>query len=478
MRDLRHLTMERGITETKRPPRYNENFVFPDKLSPYYQVLNYTGPELMIGGPAGTGKTHAGVMKGHKLACMYPGSVGVFVKKVKESIKRTVIPTYYDVLGYNPMTNPGFVRGFGNTQPTEFHYQNGSLIFNIGLNDPKQLDSLQTDWFFVNQAEELDESDWEILRTRNRGMKMDFRITFGDCNPSYPEHFLCPYPDNDNRRKEIVCVPTQHTDNPALFWQKMWTALGEEYVLNTLQSLTGLNYDRYYLGKWVFGEGAVFEDFDRKKHISSAQWRKDDFGSEWEWYRSIDYGSTAPKVCQLWAVKDRQEYRLVSEIYKTKLHAGYFYDMLMAMTQDWVNLEKVNWSTADHDGEATLVMEEKEKTEKKGLKLRKVKKHDRLLGRIELQKQYYADDKVLYNKNTLWHDKDESLIEKGAPWATPMEIGRYAYPQKKGATKDVPIKEHDHGIDSQGYFLDTENDYEKPYTPLIASITTPKQTWF
>ena len=54
-----------------------------------------------------------------------------------------------------------------------------------------------------------------------------------------------------------------------------------------------------------------------------------------------------------------------------------------------------------------------------------------------------ADDKVLYNKNTLWHDKDESLIEKGAPWATPMEpIGRYAYPQKKGATKDANLSKN------------------------------------
>jgi hypothetical protein len=460
MRDLRSIKMERGITDSKLPPRYNPDFVFPDKLSPYHQVLNFTGSEMMVGGAAGTAKTHHCVLKAHKLACMYPGSVGVFVRKVKESIKRTIVPTYYDVLGYNPMTNPGFVKGFGNTQPTEFHYQNGSLIFPVGLNDPKQLDSLQTDWFYVNQAEELDEGDWEILTTRNRGIKMDFRITFGDCNPSFPEHFLCPYDDNDNRRKEIVYVPTQHTDNPLFYRQGEWTDFGIEYVHGTLQRLTGLNYDRYYLSKWVFGEGAVFESFDRKKHISDKQWRKGDFGSEWKWYRGIDYGSTAPKVCQLWAVKDREEYRLVSEIYKTQLEAGDFYDMLMSMTADWVDLSKPKWTSADHDGEATLVLEKKEKSEKKGLRLRKVKKYERLLGRIELQKQYYADDKIMYNKNTLWHDKDENLIEKGAPWTTPMEIARYAYPEKKvGRRDDVPVKEHDHGIDAQGYVLDEENDY-------------------
>ena len=271
-------------------------------------------------------------------------------------------------------------------------------------------------------------------------MKMDFRILFGDLNPSYPEHFLCPYDDNDNRRKEVEYVPTQHTDNPVLFWQGDWTQLGIEYVQNTLESLTGLNYDRYCLGKFVFGEGAVFEGFDRKKHISPVQWRKDDFGSDWEWYRSIDYGSTAPKVCQLWAVKDREKYRLVSEIYKTQLHAGHFYDWIMQMTADWVDLDKVDWTTADHDGEATLVLDEKEATEKKGLALRKVKKHARKLGRIELQKQYYADDKIMYNKNTLWHERDDSLIEAGNPYATPMEIARYSYPENTTGNRDEPVQ--------------------------------------
>ena len=32
IQDLRHLKMERGITEAKMPPRYNPDFVFPDKF--------------------------------------------------------------------------------------------------------------------------------------------------------------------------------------------------------------------------------------------------------------------------------------------------------------------------------------------------------------------------------------------------------------------------------------------------------------
>lgn len=79
MRDLRHIKMERGITGSKRPPRYNPEFVFPDKLSPYYQVLNSTAPEMMVGGAAGTAKTHHCVLKGHNwLACIPAVSVCLF----------------------------------------------------------------------------------------------------------------------------------------------------------------------------------------------------------------------------------------------------------------------------------------------------------------------------------------------------------------------------------------------------------------
>ena len=303
--------MTKGITETPRPPRYNPDFVFPDKLSPYYEVLNTKTRELMVGGPAGTAKTHHCVMKGHKLACIYPKSVGVFIRKVKESIKRTVIPTYYDVLGYNPQTNPQFVKGFGNTQPTEFHYSNGSFVFLVGLNDPKQLDSLQADWFYVNQAEELEESDWEIITTRNRGKNMPYRIVFGDCNPSHPLHFLCPYEDNENRRQRIHYVATKHEHNPAFYRDGEWTAFGNEYVNEDLETLTGLNYDRYRLGLWRAPEGAVFV-IDKCHIIPILPWDQEEGDPHHEpieaynFYRAMDFGMhPSPSVC-LWFAEHKQ----------------------------------------------------------------------------------------------------------------------------------------------------------------------------
>lgn len=308
---LSSLTMQKGLTETLRPPRYNPDFIFPDKLSPYYGVLKTKQRELMVGGPAGTAKTHHCVLKAHKLACNYPNSTGVFVRKVKDSLKRTVVPTYYDILGYNPMEAKGeFVRGYGNTRPEEFRYQNGSIIYLVGMNDPKQLDSLQTDWFFANQAEELEEDDWQIMVTRSRGTKMPYRIVFGDCNPSYPEHFLCPYPDNPYRRDRVHYIPTKHEHNPKFYWDDDWTEFGREYVLDDLESLTGLNYDRYRLGLWRAPEGAVFH-LEKCHIIPQLPWEREKSDPKYEpfdsfnMYRGMDFGMyPSPEVC-IWIAEHK-----------------------------------------------------------------------------------------------------------------------------------------------------------------------------
>lgn len=303
--------MTKGITKAPRPARYSLDFIFPGEHSPFYEVLDTKTRELMVGGPAGTAKTHHVVMKAHKLACNYPKSVGVFVRKVKETIKRTVIPTYYDVLGYDAMVDKSqFVKGIGGTRPEEFRYSNGSIIYCIGLNDPKQLDSLQMDWFCGNQCEEFDEDDWQLLVTRNSGDNMPYRIGFGDCNPSFPTHFLCPYEENENRREGIRYIETIHENNPAYYWDDEWTKLGEDYVLGDLETLTGLRYDRYRLGLWRAPEGAVFT-IDKCHILPFLPWdreRKDPHYAPMEaynFYRAMDFGMSSPSVC-IWLAEHKQ----------------------------------------------------------------------------------------------------------------------------------------------------------------------------
>lgn len=439
------------------PARYNEKFIFPDLDNPHSKTLDFTGEEFVAIGPAGTGKTDACIMKAHKMACMYPGSQGVFLRSTKESVKTTIIPSYYNILGYNPMYDVRYVQGFGGTRPDFFRYRNGSEIKVLGMQNPKELDSTQWDWIYVNQLEDLEQPEFEILTARCRGENVPYNLVFGCANPSYPEHWINP--DNPDRRSSLDYITTLHIHNPRYYLNGEETPHGKRYMAR-LKRMKGLRFKRYYLGLWVAAEGVVFESYDREKHVSKKQWRKGDFGSGWKWFRSIDFGATNPKCCQLWAMKeDRSKYRLVQEIYQTKLESQEFYHKIIEMSDKWT--DRVEWTTADHDGEANLILEGMEKTHRKGLVLRKVKKNQRLLARIELQKEYYEDDKFEYNLNTLSHPPDERLIEENKPTNTVQELPRYAYrEERKGNLQDeFPVPINDHGIDAQGYFVDEENNY-------------------
>ena len=354
MRSLSSIRME--SSRTKRPPRYNPDYIWPSELDlfgnkhPHYQALKYTGPEMMVGGPANTGKTHVTVSKGHKLACLYPGSVGYFVKKTKESIKTTIIPTYYDVLGYNAAISPGFVKGYGGVTPYLFQYANGSEIRILGLNDPAELDSTQPEWIYVNQAEQLELDDWQKLTIRCRGSKMPYNIVFGDCNPTFPQHFLCPYLENQYRRDSILYLPTHHEHNPILFNQEDGSKYPKGIAeLDKLDKLTGTQRARYRDGQWIGNEGLVYDYLqsvyliERGKLPDISQWNK---------YRAVDFGY-GTFVC-IWVAQD--PLTKTSIVYREYRKAEGIVEDHAREIQRLSQGETILGTIADHDAEdaATL----------------------------------------------------------------------------------------------------------------------------
>ena len=51
-------------------------------------------------------------------------------------------------------------------------------------------------------------------------MKMDYRILFGDCNPSFPEHFLCNYDDNDEPPpRSGIRTDSAHSQPCTVLWR-------------------------------------------------------------------------------------------------------------------------------------------------------------------------------------------------------------------------------------------------------------------
>ena len=89
------------------------------------EVLYAKGPEVLLSGPAGTGKSRAILEKLHACAEKYPGMRALIVRKTRESLSETGLFTFETKVvpeGHAILT--GILRN--NRQ--HYHYPNGSGI--------------------------------------------------------------------------------------------------------------------------------------------------------------------------------------------------------------------------------------------------------------------------------------------------------------------------------------------------------------
>lgn len=241
--------------------------------------------ELIIGGPSETGKTWAALWYLDAFLRRYPGEQGALVRKVRVTIVPTVLRTYLRLQSLWPEDQRASGRGGNN--PSWYDYPNGSRLWIGGMDDPGKVLSGERAIIYVNQAEELDEADWETLTTRatGRGSAAPYAQVLGDCNPGPEDHWII-------RRRDagaLTLLDSRHEDNPTLHDGHDWTDQGRR-TLATLDALTGVRYQRLRLGRWVGAEGQFFTEFDPARHVLRLAERP----SDWPVWGALDYGFAHP----------------------------------------------------------------------------------------------------------------------------------------------------------------------------------------
>src|SRR6188768_714091 len=89
------------------------------------ELFKHHEPEIVISGPAGTGKTYWAVWRLHLAALKYPGMRGIMLRKTQEDLTASALVTFQErVLGAGKWA----VRPFGGSKlkPAGFQYANGS----------------------------------------------------------------------------------------------------------------------------------------------------------------------------------------------------------------------------------------------------------------------------------------------------------------------------------------------------------------
>jgi len=254
-------------------------------------------PEVVIAGPAETGKTLAMWWKIHTLANRYPGAQISIIRKVLSDIYGSALRTFkrdFIDRGYAPGIMP-----YGGEKPQWYDYPNGSRIWVGGLDKPGKTLSSERDMIYVNQCEQLGLPDWEYLTrcVTGRGAVMPYTQLAGDCNPGPPTHWI----KGRANEGKLTLFESTHRDNPTLWDRERgeWTEQGERSRA-TLSNMSGSRLLRLYHGLWAAPEGAIYDVFDEEKHVVKH------FDPPALWPRAVGIDPFGAYIAAVWLAWDAQ----------------------------------------------------------------------------------------------------------------------------------------------------------------------------
>lgn len=402
--------------------------------------------EVLLSGPAGTGKSRACLEKVHLMALLNPGMRGLLVRKTMVSLGSTGLVTWREHVAAESIAI-GDVVWYGGSQQeaAAYRYSNGSAVVVGGMDKATKIMSSEYDVVYVQEATELTLNDWEAITTRLRNGKISFQQLLADCNPSTPTHWLKQRSD----RGDTLMLESRHEDNPVLFQPDgTLTPAGRDYV-GKLDKLTGVRFHRLRHGRWVAAEGLIYEEWDPAVHLVD----RFEIPDTWTRWWSVDFGYTNPFVCQFWAEDPDGRLWLYREIYFTRRlvedHARQILS-IVAPGGKWIE-PRPRAIICDHDAEDRATLERHlgmstvaaRKTVSDGLQAVQTRLKVAGDGKPRL---FILRDSVV--------ERDPALEEAKKPCSTTEEIVGYIWDQAEGKPpKEVPVKENDHGCDAKRYVV-------------------------
>lgn len=439
------------------------------------EVFENQAEEVLISGPAGTGKSRACLEKLHMVCLLTPNVRALILRKTLTSLGSTALVTWRNYVIKESLVT-GYVVYYGGSQQeaAQYRYKNGSTVTIGGLDKPTRIMSSEYDIVYVQEATEITLEDLEMIKTRLRNWQISFQQLLMDCNPAGDKHWLKLRANNGI----TVLIESRHEDNPRLFDYDEATSVhtvtkaGAKYI-GILDNLTGVRHKRLRLGLWVSAEGIVYEEFDPAIHV--LPWEYDDEGKrlplpdEWPRYWVIDFGLVNPFVLKCYAEGPDGELYAYREIYMTQRTVAEHVEKIMSIvrpeiTVTWYDhLNRVERSETkrewiepkptavicDHDAEGRRTFEKASglgtqaaiKWVSDGIDLHKMRLKP---GPDGYPRFYYMEDILV--------ERDEDLAQALLPVTSVDEYPAYQWEVgADGRKKEQPLKKDDHGVDTDRY---------------------------
>ncbi len=402
------------------------------------ELFSRREPEVLIAGPAGTGKSRACLERLMGLALQNPGCRLLMVRKTAVSLTSTALVTWKrDVIP--ELVEAGVVTYFGGSkaEPAQYRFSNGATVEMGGMDKPSRIMSSEYDCVYVMEGTELSEDDWEAITSRLRSDVISFQSIMADCNPDRPSHWLKKRCD----RGDTVLLESRHQDNPTLYDDDgHLTDKGSNYI-DKLDKLTGIRYQSLRLGLWVAAEGTIYE-YDPAIHLIDRY----DIPDDWNRYWAVDFGFVNPFVCQMWAEAPDGELIMYREYYGTRRLVSEWAELILDDVTDddgeWLDPRPIA-IICDHDAEGR-------ETLSRIIGQGTVAAIKRVTDGIQAVQQRLKDERVLFMRDSS-AVTDPELSNVSKPTGVTEEFGGYIWAGK--GVKEQPVKENDHSMDALRYMI-------------------------
>lgn len=408
--------------------------------------MHSTAPNNLLSGAVRAGKTRPLVERCLADALKYPGGRFALVRKTRATLEETTLRSFLvDACGCptadDPLQGYGLIKSW-NKSKLKGRLQNGSEIICFGLDrragerEPRKIGSLELTKTYVDEATELEESDFNMLWTRLSYQKhgSDPQL-FMATNPAGKSHWIYKRFIQKNSNCHVGYV--NPFDNPFL---------SREY-LNELNEIPHASnfYRRMVLGEWIDFLGQVFDCFDEEKHVIDSVPKLS--GKAFN-FRSIDFGGRNPFSCSWYRHFPESDmlyhYR---QVYKSAIATSEFAELINAAQP---SDEPIRYSISDHE------VADRIELHKQGIPTAPAKKDnkrhniDAVNKRLAENKLFFVRDAIVERDPVL--STEDNLFGRICPQCTLEEIPGYEWGvDSKGIPTEEPVKRDDHGCDDLLY---------------------------
>jgi len=405
--------------------------VLPQQL----KFLRSTAREVLYSGAFGAGKTRAICLRAVMRASV-AGSREGLCRKTFSSLKRTTLKTLLEADGLLPPVLPQGSYEY-RKMDGEIKIFGGGTIMLFGLDDAGRIASMNLSGCAVDEAVELNERDWTMLRGRIRLSLPNLpNQLYGACNPSTPHHFLAQRFGLASGRKctpNCEVITTTSRDN--------WF-LPKDYIAD-LETMTGVARKRYVEGLWVGSEGLVYDQWDESIFVV------DELPESFD--RTIvgmDMGYNNPAVLLLIGMKDQRMY-VIDEWYERQKLEQQVIEVALLWKEEHPAIDCFVIDPSAAGLRASM----------RNVGLDAIPANNAVFTGIQAVASRLSNDSSGKPRLTI-HRRCSNTIR---------EFGSYEWlGNRDGTMKDQPKKEHDHALDALRYSV-VHIDGLKT-TPSIRSI--------